>query len=142
MTNTANYNLPQREASDRVKRSDFNAAMQSIDTALAGAAKIATGSYTGTGTCGSSNPTSITFTAAPKLIILFRVVYPGEEARAMAGNAMYVPAFLLWGITAKLGSSDYSTVSYNGNTIGWYSYNSADIQYNVKDGVYYYVAFI
>ena len=60
----------------------------------------------------------------------------------MAGNAMYVPAFLLWGITAKLGSSDYSTVSYNGNTIGWYSYNSADIQYNVKDGVYYYVAFI
>lgn len=28
MTNTANYSLPQWEASDRVKRSDFNAAMQ------------------------------------------------------------------------------------------------------------------
>lgn len=66
MTNTANYNLPQWEASDRVKRSDFNGAMQSIDTALAALPKIVLGSFEGDGVANRVIPLEF----APKIMIL------------------------------------------------------------------------
>lgn len=45
---------------------------QVIASAQSGLAKIATGSYVGTGTYGSANPNSLTFDFVPKLIMIFR----------------------------------------------------------------------
>lgn len=47
-------------------------------------AEIATGSYTGTGTYGASNPNSLTFAFAPKLLMLFN-----EEFRLDKFHANY-----------------------------------------------------
>lgn len=52
-------------------------------------AKIATGSYTGTGKYGSSNPCSLTFDFVPKAFIVFQ-----SETRT-AGEYMY-PGFQIW----------------------------------------------
>ena len=71
MNHTTNYNLPQWEDTDAIKHSDFNNAMQNIDAALAGAARIVVGSYVGTGEYGSEHPTSITFDSTPKLVLFF-----------------------------------------------------------------------
>lgn len=48
MTKTERYQLPQWEATDPVRREDFNAAMAAIDGGLAASAYV-TGSYVGTG---------------------------------------------------------------------------------------------
>ena len=69
MNQTTNYNLPQWEATDRVTRNDVNGAMSSIDTALSGAAQIATGSYTGNGTSGTPTVVNIGFTPSCVLIV-------------------------------------------------------------------------
>lgn len=51
MNQTANYQLPQWEASDPVKREDFNDAMSKLDTALSGAGgvQLSAGYYNGNG---------------------------------------------------------------------------------------------
>ena len=66
MQHTANYNLPQWEAGDRIKRADFNGAMSAIDAALAGAARIVTVTYTGDG--ATSRIISLGFT--PRAVIV------------------------------------------------------------------------
>lgn len=45
-------------------------ALTQHDTEIAAGAKIATGSYTGTGTYGSSNPCSLTFDFVPKVVVI------------------------------------------------------------------------
>lgn len=46
MTKTTNYSLPQWEASDALKCADFNAAMESIDTAMKATDDIAQAAWT------------------------------------------------------------------------------------------------
>ncbi len=136
MTNTANYNLPQWEASDRVKRSDFNAAMQSIDTALAGAAKIATGSYTGTGEYGSAHPTTLTFGFAPKAIILWNFDVNAKMKAPMLLVAPYTEQ-----VFAVDSASGYPIhVTWSGNSVSFYSTHYADCQFNGTFGTNYYLA--
>ena len=48
MTKTTNYQLPQWEANDPVRREDFNAAMASIEEGIRSASYVV-GSYTGNG---------------------------------------------------------------------------------------------
>lgn len=71
MNYTEKHHLPQWESADRVLRSDFNSAMQTIDTSLAacGNCKIVMGSYTGDGNA-SKSPT-LTFDAKPILVFFF-----------------------------------------------------------------------
>ena len=88
MTKTANYQLNQWGENDYVKRADFNADNQKIDAAikanadaaanigsqlntkLSGMAKIAAGSYTGTGTYGTNGKSTLTFSFTPHIVIL------------------------------------------------------------------------
>lgn len=56
---------------------------------LGGGAKIATGSYVGTGTYGESNPCSLTFDFVPKLVIISGIVdtstWPGSSIQLHTG---------------------------------------------------------
>ena len=103
-----------------------------IDSANSNAntkAKIATGSYIGTGTYGRSNPNSLTFDFEPKFVAVF-------------GTSDSFQLFLLNGasyafsVRKENSNTDNSaktspiTVSFSGNSVSWYSKNSNIYQGN------------
>ena len=83
---TTNYQLNQWEATDQVLRTDFNQDNAKIDGALAGLAgtlaehtvslagkgncSVEVQTYTGTGTSGAGNPTVLTFSRQPLLLLI------------------------------------------------------------------------
>lgn len=90
--------------------------------AIANGAKIATGSYTGTGTYGASNPNSLTFDFAPKFVII-KPSYTayGEQIPQLMGvwlNGMTI-APVLHGSLA--GSSGNPIFSVSGKVLSWYA---------------------
>lgn len=89
--------------------------------------RIETGFYTGDGTYGSANPTSITFANAPKVVVIHGYVY-------LWGNN----SFWIWSGNTPI----TLTVSVSGNTMSWYygSATSAAQQLNVSGATYNWVA--
>ena len=86
MQHTTNYDLPQWEATDAVKREDVNGAMSAVDTAIAGAVaasagsiKTLTGSYVGT-----AESQTITIGVQPKMMLLFGPFGAGDTSAAIA----------------------------------------------------------
>ncbi len=103
MKKTTYYQLPQWELDDFIKMNDFNAMTQALDSALKTNAdalgteqttraraigalsaalgtagqncRIACGTYTGTGTVGSANPTSLTFPFNPMIVFIRAASY-------------------------------------------------------------------
>ena len=104
------------------------------------APKIATGSYTGTGTYGASNPNSLTFEFAPKIVLL----YAGEAASLFGETHRLLPYTLLWGCTTRFGydnnSANINNCTYSGNTMSWYCTGGAAQQQNTSGGTFRYVA--
>lgn len=112
------------------------------------AVKLETGSYVGTGTVGSSNPNTLTFSFAPKLVVI----------SGTATNQFTDSLALISGNT-KTGAMGYNNlssgsgvfaggirVSWNKNSVSWYvdditsSSFMEDIQKNIEGQEYYYVA--
>lgn len=102
--------------------------------------RIATGSYTGAGTYGSSNPNSLTFDFVPKVIFIVGVT-------AVTGSSIAVI------IPVESGSYSYSFegnsgsryacpifVSLNENTVYWYSLDNEIRQMNRLNVTYRYTA--
>lgn len=90
--------------------------------------KIATGSYTGTGTYGSSNPNSLTFDFEPKLVVV----------RATGGDGGH--SWIIGCNHGKGGNDAWITITWNSNTVAWYHNSSADYQLNASGTKYYYLA--
>lgn len=103
-----------------------------------GLLKIQTGSYTGTGTYGESNPNSLTFDFVPKIVHIYSkqdhnvvhtlTIYPQDGFACAGGNY-----------------SGYSmtNVTLSGKTVTWYSNNSnyqVYIQMNDMNKTYNYLA--
>lgn len=111
-----------------------------IDSANANAntkARIATGSYTGTGTYGPSNPNSLTFGFIPKIVI---VGTPNPSAYGWDISSF------LWtygDTTVKVKSASNSgttiTFSVEGDVLSWYA-NSQTFQCNNKGQMFKYLA--
>ncbi len=99
---------------------------------LAGSAKIETGDYTGNGTTGSSNRTTITFSFTPKLVFI-------QDASEQALGLPYVwgSAYLL--VVTRTTTLTAATASVSGNTLRFYG-NSAENQLNKSSVVYNWVA--
>lgn len=98
--------------------------------------KAETGSYVGTGTYGSANPNTLTFSFAPKLVII----------QPSSGSA-YGPMFVRNGVTATAvnyhDTSQTSTVTWSngGKTLSWYTQsNMVAFQLNTNNYVYIYIA--
>lgn len=106
-----------------------------VDQVVADGVKIATGSYTGTGTYGSSNPCSLTFSFVPKLVMV------------QQENSGYFPSFrTFYGETTINGYQGYSATQpldgiWNNKTLSWYSARSAEYQFNYNGRKYNYIAF-
>ena len=147
MNKTANFQLTQWEKTDRIMMEDFNRDNAAIDAALksnadkaaalqtalasCGNCKIEVKTYTGTGTYGSSNPNTLTFSAAPLLVLL------GGGQGLMMG--------LLPGCTVAKTSFEeigYTcSVDWNGSSVTWYTPDgTGTAQFNVKNNIYYAIA--
>lgn len=118
---TSSLRLPQWNANDEFKMSEFNSAFQTIDTALSGRIKAETGSYVGTGAYGSEHSNSITFSGVPVLLCVFPVfssvgVFPG-----LGGNG----AGFLWIRSAdavSFGQSSDQRINFSpaGKALSWH----------------------
>lgn len=112
----------------------------SVNDALAligNKAKIENGTYTGTGTYGSGNPNTLTFSFAPKIVII-----------QSAADSKYGPLFIQQGVTSTYCKQDSSgsatTVSWSngGKTLSWYTAsNQVAYQLNSNGYPYTWVAF-
>ncbi len=98
-------------------------------------AQIETGSYTGTGTYGSSNPNSLTFGFAPKMVFV------------IGGNYKTLGVFSSPVLSAAVSSTSFGSssvkglsVSWAGNTVTWYSTSNYSLQLNESGFGYEYVA--
>ena len=94
-------------------------------------ARIEVGSYVGTGTYGTLNRCSLTFSSTPKIVF----IKASNDARTM---------MLFYGHTR--GDSTESTsnkpfTTWDGNTVTWYADVSAYLQFNSSGETYNYLAF-
>ena len=126
-----NYNLPQWAATDRVLREDFNETFEKINTALSekGNCQLVTGSYTGTGTYGSSHKNTLTFEKLPLLVFV-----TGDRFMwAMRGGT---GAHISWG-----NSGETVLTTWTENSLSWYADN-VNVQMNISGTTYLYAALV
>ena len=99
--------------------------------------KIATGSYTGTGTSGASHPSSLVFEFEPSLVIVTSFFSETQQT-----YGIFVKDFEIGFVHVLVNSAlenGRSEVTWNGNTISWYS-NNPTHQINDRGKVCRYVA--
>lgn len=109
--------------------------------------QIETGSYTGTGTFGSSNPNTLTFGFSPKLIVVYGVYISGNTYPFNFYNNPPITSPIGIPDTFTQGCGLYKTTNgtpfgkYNKSTktFSWYNTASAGAQLN-ESAVYYYIA--
>lgn len=114
--------------------------------------RIATGSYTGTGTYGSSNPNSLTFDFEPKLVFMFEGNFPCYRN---TGSSTTHPVYgTTIGMTTEYSKSLfniygqrsgdyyylYAKKSIDGKTLSWYHEAGADRQMNNSGVTFNYIA--
>lgn len=142
---------------DELTQSIAEAVAGSADLATAlgnaiGGCKIQTGSYTGTGTYGASNPCSLTFDFVPQIVILVR---DGSLFSQGSGFSFQIlmPFLTTLAVNAMLstgsgGSAGTATLhlTWAGSTLTWYTtaasgyYVTPYAQANVEGQVYHYLA--
>lgn len=109
--------------------------------------RIATGSYTGTGTYGESNPNSITFDFVPTAIFMWNSrsasnnlrIPSGLEATTIISAIPTDDVYRYGGFDDPSQSQGRIKRSLDGKTITWYS-TDATYQRNTLNYIYYYVA--
>lgn len=108
--------------------------------------RIETGSYVGTGTYGSGNRTSLSFSFQPKIVFVFCETYFNSQ-----NTYYYYPATFIFGVDYAatsgdgVGGSNQVVVSWSGNNVSWYSTDTSSMrasarQLNYTGYVYRYVA--
>ena len=145
MTKTTNYQLNQWAKSDRLRMDDFNADNTKIDAALkanadaiaetaaaCGNCRIVYGSYVGNGQYGSSNPKTLTFDGTPLFIVLsgryhFYSVKGSRYAQTICSTSL-APTTLF--------------MTWDSQSVSWYTSESADKQLNLSDETYFYIALL
>lgn len=112
---------------------------------LSTAAQGEKGTYTGTGTYGSANPTSLTFSIAPKIVIIQRQSYAGQYGNVpVIFNSLAAKAGCI-NNTGGSAESLSATWTNSGKTLSWYHTNTgsasaAAMQLNYNGVVYQYIA--
>ena len=95
------------------------------------AARIATGSYKGTGTSGANNPNTLTFDFEPKLVFIaynYAVGYDGAYFNYNDASNEFIiltkyKVFRGSGSTNTIGSG--MLVKFDGKTVSWYTSGSS-----------------
>jgi len=105
--------------------------------------RVETGSYSGTGTYGSGNPNSITFSnIVPKFVVIW--TSPRDATTDCSVIGLFQPASSV-GTALEFSSSgfpymySFSSTSLSSKTLSWYSSSHAGYQMNISGYTYYYV---
>ena len=128
-------------------------ATNSKNEIIGGFTAIETGSYVGTGTYGSSNKNSLTFSFAPRLVILYAYYSvsgtPRVNSLINSTNATCVMSADILndhsesnysGFTLSSSTPSYGSKTTDGKTFTWYNSSSAQEQCNISSYTYYYIA--
>lgn len=119
--------------------------LQDLVAALgdAGGVRIATGSYTGTGTYGANNPCSLTFPFSPKLWGIVSIGSAGSSQYCAQGSNVVVgkPTGTVYFNPGGISSNLEQAMSWSGNTVRWYNTSREWYQLNALGATYYYFAF-
>lgn len=113
----------------------LSTALEMLTGVAANGAQIEVGSYTGTGTSGSSNPNSLTFSFSPKLLVISGSS-SNQYVGILAKNAGFMTSL------PPGGAGDYTrgvNMSLSENTISWYSI-APEYQLNLSGVSYQYFA--
>lgn len=112
--------------------------------------RIATGSYKGTGTYGSSHPNSLTFAFEPAVLLVSSPSNYGLEGfgydsssnvtYAMIGSVLTTSYKQYFGIGVNTNATGYGKKSSDGKKFSWYNKASAENQWNASNKVYHYIA--
>ena len=110
-------------------------------------AKIATGSYVGTGTYGESNPNTLTFDFAPKLLWFVAYYTPSTNQVSQFISCYILSSDALtttmskYQFTGNNSHADYSyaSKSSDGKTFSWYNTEGYDQQFNTQGIKYYWL---
>ena len=150
MTKTEHLQLNQWDAADPIRREDFNADNAAIDAALLAVGetaaalaaalgsgghncRIAWGSYTGTGTCGSTAPTSLSVDFVPILVLV-----EDETASKTKTSATFMRSMT----TGYNGQGSLVHLTWGDTGLSWYydtsTAVSAAAQMNAAGLVYHY----
>lgn len=114
---------------------------KTLDQVMGFPCQIYTGSYVGTGTFGKDNPNEITFPFEPKAVCII-----GKNNSGGVDIYSTDPALIRGSTLAKVyvstGDSRYTLfVSWNDNSVSWYTNGSSSSQQlNASNYTYYYVA--
>jgi len=163
---TPNLNLHSWVETDPVLMSEFNENFNAIDTASQtfGNCKIITGSYVGTGQCGSAYSNRLYFDTAPKWLIItpqpttsyslstlhssgYLIFNLAAVKLAIENNTSNVNYAYMWPINVN--NSSYSIrimLEDDGNTVVWRTDNNSsdypDAQANSTSTTYFYTALV
>lgn len=113
----------------------LSTALEMLTGVAQNGAQIEVGSYTGTGTSGSSNPNSLTFSFSPKLLVISGSS-SNQYVGILAKNAGFMTSL------PPGGAGDYTrgvNMSLSENTISWYSI-APEYQLNLSGVSYQYFA--
>lgn len=135
---------------DRPTMANFNEKFQEAITdaiagGIAGAPKIETGSYVGTGTYGSGNPNTLTLPFVPKTIEFIGAEggtynnYQGTDPYPVIVAADYLTDEYQYVVIYDSGkANDFQYMKLDGTTLSWYYGKSAAGQLNTSGHKYYY----
>ena len=115
----------------------MNTLISTAQSTADGRARIAKGSYTGTGTYGSDNPNSLAFSFAPKLVIIM------ADDGGYPGMGIIIPGVLAFCMSSESsgnGLSGYATTlsylrmntSIASNTVSWYRSSHGASEYGPR----------
>ena len=104
-----------------------------------GVARIATGSYTGTGTYGSNKPNRLTLPFEPKFLYISTATGFSLHTQNNTSHVLLDTLFWQEGINSTEEWDDNVYISRSGNTISWYSSDMRS-QLNDSGREYYYIA--
>ena len=106
-------------------------ALQTLTTTVNGKAKVEVKTYVGTGTDGSSNKISLTFSFPPKMVVV-------SGGQIGSNNDRYETAIFQNGQTQSDGPGFYRVfITFSGNTVRWYSIYNEYAQANALGDTYY-----
>ena len=103
------------------------------DALEASKAEIFTGRYTGTGTFGTDARSFLSFSKRPTIVLLFCPTEPSINMAVLpwvSGNPVDLYAT----------GGTYLSITWQGNTVYWWTYRNAIEQFNNSGTAYYYVA--
>ena len=134
MNYTENYQLNQWDASDYVRREDFNEDNAKIDAAIKATndsiPQFVTGSYIGVGQSGESSKVTLTLGFCPKLLF----VAPENSYAFPSGAVFLYPAKFAFIDNYKL------NVIWSETGLSWWSVDNPGSMLNVQDVTYRYLA--